>query len=78
MRCLSERSTPNFPTVHYTQGKSEEADVLYLRAIEIKEKALGLDHPRLAISLCHRAEMLAEQVIHLSRRHRSSLPEPAV
>lgn len=39
--------TPLLPT----QGKYEEADPLYLRAIEIGEKTLGPDHPDLGALL---------------------------
>ncbi|CAN0601310.1 unnamed protein product, partial [Ectocarpus sp. 12 AP-2014] len=38
-----------------TQGKYDEADPLYLRAIEIGEKTLGPDHPDLATRLNNRA-----------------------
>ena len=34
-----------------TQGKYEEAEPLYRRALDIREKALGKDHPSTAISL---------------------------
>lgn len=40
------------------QGKYSEADLLYLRAIEIGEKALGPDHPDLATWLSNRALVL--------------------
>ena len=45
-----------------TQGKYEEADPLYLRAIEIGEKTLGPDHPDLATRLNNRAWLLKKQV----------------
>ena len=48
-----------------SQGKYEEADVLYLRAIRIQEEALSPDHPELAISLGSRAQVLEAQVMHL-------------
>ncbi|CAM9531172.1 unnamed protein product, partial [Ectocarpus sp. 12 AP-2014] len=41
-----------------TQGKYWEADPLYLRAIEIGEKALGPDHPDLGTWLNNRAVLL--------------------
>ena len=47
------------------QGKLEEADELYLRAIGIQEKALGPDHSVLAVSLNNRAIGLRMQVIDL-------------
>ncbi|CAN0453882.1 unnamed protein product, partial [Ectocarpus fasciculatus] len=43
------------------QGKYDEADPLYLRAIEIGEKTLGPDHPGLATWLNNRAELLRVQ-----------------
>lgn len=48
--------------VRATQGKYEDAGLLYLRAIEIGEKTLGPDHPDLAARLNNRASFLAEQV----------------
>lgn len=45
-----------------TQGKDKEAALLCLRAIEIKEKHVGPDHPSLATSLGVRAMLLAKQV----------------
>ena len=44
------------------QGKFDEADPLYLRAIEIGEKTLGPDHPDLATLLKNRARLLQQQV----------------
>ena len=44
------------------QGKFDEADPLYLRAIEIGEKTLGPDHPDLATLLNNRARLLQQQV----------------
>ena len=49
-------------TLLATQGKFEEADSLYLRAIEIGEKTLGPDHPDLATRLNNRAGLLRKQV----------------
>lgn len=40
----------------------EQADPLYLRAIDIWEAALGSDHPQVAIGLSNRAELLQNQV----------------
>jgi hypothetical protein len=34
-----------------SQGRDAEAEPLYLRALAIREKALGPDHPQLAPSL---------------------------
>ncbi|CAN0538213.1 unnamed protein product, partial [Ectocarpus sp. 8 AP-2014] len=44
-----------------SQGKYDEADRLYLRCIEIKERGLGPDHPELAGSLNNRAGLLQAQ-----------------
>ncbi|CAM9264861.1 unnamed protein product [Ectocarpus fasciculatus] len=44
------------------QGKYEEADSLYLRAIEIGEATLGPDHPDVATRLNNRAALLTAQV----------------
>ena len=40
----------------------DEADALLARAIEIKERTLGPDHPSLANSLSTRANILKAQV----------------
>ncbi|CAM9170764.1 unnamed protein product, partial [Ectocarpus sp. 8 AP-2014] len=42
-------------------GKYAEADPLYLRAIEIGENTLGLDHPALATQLNNWAGLLESQ-----------------
>ncbi|CAN0500846.1 unnamed protein product, partial [Ectocarpus sp. 8 AP-2014] len=44
-----------------TQCDYTEADPLYLRAIEIGEKALGPDHPDIATRLNRRAGLLRLQ-----------------
>ena len=44
------------------QGMYDEADLLFLRAIEILEKTVGLDHPDLASTLSYRAALLRAQV----------------
>ena len=44
------------------QGRYDEADGLYLSCIEIQERALGPDHPGLAVSLSNRAGLLRQQV----------------
>lgn len=45
-----------------SQGKYTEADPLYVRVVEIREGALGADHPDLAISLGTRGQLLKAQV----------------
>lgn len=47
---------------HPFKEKFEEADPLYLRAIEMGEKALGPGHPALARQLNNRAGLLTKQV----------------
>lgn len=47
---------------HVCQGELDEADALLTRAIEIKERALGPDHPSLATSLSALATILQAQV----------------
>ncbi len=37
--------------LYYTQGQYELAEPLYKRVLEIREKALGPDHPDVATSL---------------------------
>ena len=41
----------NLGTLYNSQGKYKEANPLYRRALEIREKALGLEHPDTAVSL---------------------------
>lgn len=53
------------PSMLSTQGKYAEADPLYLRVIGVMEKALGPDHPNVAICLHNRALLLGEQVCHV-------------
>lgn len=60
---ISRKYIPALPDL-IKQGKFAEADTLFLRSIAIEEKALGPDHPSLAISLNNRAELLAKQVMH--------------
>lgn len=45
-----------------SQGKYNEADPLSLRAMEIRERVLGADHPDFAISLGNRGQLLRAQV----------------
>lgn len=45
------------------QGKYEEADPLYKRAIDINEKALGPEHPEVTRSLNDRVTGLEAQVL---------------
>ena len=44
------------------QGKYDEAEPLYVRATEIREKVLGPDHPDVATALMSRAGLMQAQV----------------
>lgn len=48
-----------------SQGKLEEADALYPRAVGVQEKTLGPDHLQLAASLFNWGKVLLAQVIDL-------------
>lgn len=45
-----------------TQGRYEEADPMYVRAIKLGEENLGQDHPDVARGLADRAGLLRRQV----------------
>lgn len=49
-----------------TQGKYAEAEPLSERSQAIREKALGPEHPNVAVSLRNRAALLFEQVRDIS------------
>lgn len=44
------------------QGKFEEAGALYNRSVDIREKALGVHHPAVAVALNNLAGLLGKQV----------------
>ncbi|CAN0569266.1 unnamed protein product, partial [Laminaria digitata] len=44
------------------QGKYAEAELLSTRALDIREKALGRDHPSTAVSLIKLAKLFEAQV----------------
>lgn len=46
----------------YVQGRYGEADLLYVRAIAIGERTLGVNHPDVATGLADRAGLLMAQV----------------
>ena len=48
------------------QGKYAEADSLYLRVIDMMEKALGPDHPNIGVCLHNRALLSGEYVWGIS------------
>lgn len=66
-RCHESQATecaaipPYLPTL-FSQCNYDEADPLYLRALEINKEALGPDHPDVAMTLNNRAMLLEEQV----------------
>ncbi len=47
--------------LYHAQGRYAEAELLYKRALEIREKALGPDHPDVANSLNNLASLYDEQ-----------------
>ncbi|MCH8269351.1 MAG: tetratricopeptide repeat protein, partial [Acidobacteria bacterium] len=51
----------NWAEVYRDQGQYTEAELLYQRALEIREKALGPEHPDVAVSLNNLAEMYHTQ-----------------
>jgi CHAT domain-containing protein/tetratricopeptide (TPR) repeat protein len=50
-------STVNLAGLYCLQGKYAEAEKLYLRALRIREKLFGADHPQVATSLHDMAEL---------------------
>lgn len=54
--------TPRVANTDSGQGEHEEADRLYVRAIEAHETVLGPDYPDVATMLDNRAGLLQQQV----------------
>jgi len=50
-------SLNNLAGLYAEQGKYAESEPLYKRALEIREKALGPDHPNVATFLLNLAEL---------------------
>jgi tetratricopeptide (TPR) repeat protein len=50
-------SLNNLALLYSTQGNYAQAEPLYKRSLEIREKALGPDHPDVATSLKNIAEL---------------------
>ena len=50
----------NLAWLYHTQGRYAEAEPLYQRALAIREKALGPEHPEVAASLENYAALLRE------------------
>jgi tetratricopeptide (TPR) repeat protein len=67
--CLANATVPyevgvtlsNLALVHQRRGKPIEAEALYRRALAIKERALGDDHPEVATTLNNLATLLRSQ-----------------
>ena len=53
-------SLNNLAALYQTQGNYAEAEPLYRRSLEIKEKALGPEHPDVATGLANYAALLRE------------------
>ena len=54
-------SLNNLAGLYYTQGRYAEAEPLYKRALAIREKTLGPDHPDVANSLNNLAGLYQDQ-----------------
>ncbi|HYU34394.1 MAG TPA: tetratricopeptide repeat protein [Thermoanaerobaculia bacterium] len=50
----------NLAAAHRARGEAAEAERLYLEALATKEKALGPDHPDLAVTFHHLAALFAD------------------
>jgi tetratricopeptide (TPR) repeat protein len=50
--------------LYKAQGRYSEAEPLYLRSLEIKEKSLGADHPSVAVTLNNLAELYRNQGLY--------------
>ena len=61
-------SLNNLAVLYHAQGKYAEAEPLYRRALGIREKALGPEHPDVATSLNNLAELY---------RPRGNTPRPS-
>ncbi len=59
-RPASVQSLNNLAALYQAQGRYAEAKPLYKRALAIWEKALGLDHPRVALGLENYAALLRD------------------
>ena len=57
----SRQSLSNLASLHARQGRYADAEPLYRRSLAINEKALGPDHPGVAISLNNLAELYRNQ-----------------
>jgi tetratricopeptide (TPR) repeat protein len=53
-------SLDNLANLYYAQGKYAEAEPLYQRALGIREKALGPEHPNVATVLENYAVLLRQ------------------
>jgi CHAT domain-containing protein/Tfp pilus assembly protein PilF len=51
--------------LYYRQGKYAKAEELYLRSLEVRQKALGSNHPDVATSLSNLANLYHEQGLYV-------------
>ena len=58
---MLRQSLNNLAVLYKIQGRFADAEPLYKRALAIKEKAFGPDHPDVAISLSNLAELYRVQ-----------------
>jgi len=58
---LAQISYNNLALLLHAQGKYDQAEPLYRRAVEIDEKVLGKDHPDVAIQCNNLARLLQDQ-----------------
>ena len=58
---MSRQSLNNLAALYADQGRYADAEPLYKRALAIREKALGPDHPDVATSLNNLAELYRDQ-----------------
>ena len=62
---LGNASTATDTSPLSQQGSFDEAEVLYDRARDIREKFLGSEHPKVAQSLENKADLMDRKVISL-------------
>ena len=58
---MSHTSLNNLAVLYSDQGRYADAEPLYKRALAIREKALGPDHPDVATSLNNLAALYNDQ-----------------
>ena len=70
-------SLNNLAGLYDTQGDYAKAEPLYKRSLAIDEKALGPDHPNVAISLENYAVLLRATKREAERRNSKNAPQPS-